>query len=514
MSKSGWIETIIALLISGVLVFFGTTSTKTSTDALSFSKKNSTPKEVYRVYLEGKSIGLLRSKQELEDYIDQEQSKIKEKYHVEKVYIPNDLDIVKEITYDEELSTSAEIYRRIKEIKGIESFTINGYKITIEGIDEETEEGTVEVPDQTIYVLDRTIFEGAVDKTIRAFIDGDEYEKFLAGTQTPITDVGKIIEDLYIKNSIKISEEKIPTGAKIYTSTEELSKYLLFGTTEDQQQYTVKMGDTIENVSFDNKLSPEEFLIANPTFKTAEDLLFPGQEVILGIVKPQFKVIEEDHVVERKEVEYGTKYENDNTQYVGYEKVKQEGQNGIQIITSKVQKNNGQIVNYIPVGTAVEVKPTVDKIIVRGTKRYQSSGTTVDGEVTVPVGSWVWPTNRPYQISSGFGWRWGKFHEGLDITGPGRGSPIYAANNGLVVQSGYTSINGNYITIKHSNGYYTSYAHMTTRYKSVGETVYAGDRIGAMGDTGYAFGVHLHFAVFRGMPYRGGTPINPYSVVR
>ena len=102
------------------------------------------------------------------------------------------------------------------------------------------------------------------------------------------------------------------------------------------------------------------------------------------------------------------------------------------------------------------------------------------------------------------------YHDGIDIAGAGYGSPIKAANNGLVVQSGYTNTNGNYIIIAHKNGYYTIYAHMSARYKQVGDVVMAGDKIGGMGETGFATGVHLHFAIWEGgTPYsRGSRALN------
>ena len=74
-----------------------------------FSKVLQNPKTVYRVYLKGESLGLIESKVELENYIDKKQSEIKEKYGVEKVYAPTDLDIVKEYTYYDKVSTIKEI---------------------------------------------------------------------------------------------------------------------------------------------------------------------------------------------------------------------------------------------------------------------------------------------------------------------------------------------------------------------------------------------------------------------
>ena len=63
------------------------------------------------------------------------------------------------------------------------------------------------------------------------------------------------------------------------------------------------------------------------------------------------------------------------------------------------------------------------------------------------------------------------------------------------------------------NGYYTIYSHMCNgcRYVNVGDYVQKGQVIGGMGQTGYATGIHLHFGVWKGFPYYGGTPVNPMN---
>jgi murein DD-endopeptidase MepM/ murein hydrolase activator NlpD len=68
---------------------------------------------------------------------------------------------------------------------------------------------------------------------------------------------------------------------------------------------------------------------------------------------------------------------------------------------------------------------------------------------------------------------------------------------------------GRNVVIQHSNGYYTVYAHLSKILVSEGQTVSRGQKIGAMGHTGVAYGTHLHFGVYIGKPYNGGRPINP-----
>ena len=140
---------------------------------------------------------------------------------------------------------------------------------------------------------------------------------------------------------------------------------------------------------------------------------------------------------------------------------------------------------------------------------------------SVGTGTWAWPTNQGYTISSPYGWRVDpingsrSLHTGTDIAGTGVGSPVYAADNGVVIMSEYHGSNGNYIIVNHNNGYYTSYSHMSKRISQVGDTVGKGQIIGLVGATGRATGPHLHFeAWYGGAPYRGGTRLNPMDLYR
>lgn len=486
MSKKGILITILCLILSSFVFFVGYT-------------KTDNPQELYRVYLSGETIGYIDDKDLLDKYIDEAQISLKEKYNVDKVYAPNNLDVVKEVTYNQKVSTEKEIYDKIKDIA---PFTINGYKITIKGLKEMNEEqGEIITDDVVVYVLDKELFHQAAKNTVSVFIPEEDYNNFINNTQPELKDIGTLIEDIYIKNEIIIKEGKISTKEKIFTDINELNKYLLFGTTEEQQKYTVKDGDVISDIAYNNKLSIEEFLIANPKFTSASNLLYEGQVVNLGLISPLFKLIEEDHVVEIQTQKYDTKIEYDKNLLVGYEKVKQQGVDGTIKVTKKVQKSNGEIESAIITAKEV-VKPSIPKIVIKGDKVIPTVGNP---------GVWYWPTNKPYVITSYYGWRWGKLHEGLDISGTGYGSPIYAANNGTIEKAGYTSINGNYIYINHNNGYYSIYAHMATLNVSVGQAVSMGDKIGTMGHSGYAFGTHLHFSIYKGYPYLGGYSVNPLN---
>jgi len=488
MGKKTIVLTIISLLLSSFIFFIRITYT-------------SEPKELYRVYLAGDTIGYIKNKELFEKYIDDEQTELKEKYKVDRVFPPNDLDIVKEYTYSNDIKTEKELY---EEIKDISPFTINGYIITIKGSEETSEDqGKYTTEDKKIYVIDKEVFTKSIKDAVQAFIPEETYNSFLNKTQTPIKDTGTIIEDIYLKNNITIKEAKISAEEKIFTTSDELDMYLLFGTTDEQKKYTVKSGDTISDIARNNKLNVIEFLIANPDFTSENNLLYEGQEVNLGLINPVFSLVEEDHVVTLETTKFETKIEYDNDVLVGYDKVKQEGSNGLSRVTRKIQKVNGEITQVVTTGTEI-ITPTVDKIIVKGNKVIPHIAN---------AGVWAWPTNKPYMISSGYGYRWGKKHEGVDITGTGGyGSPIYAANNGTVITSVYNSYNGNYIVIDHGNGILTVYAHLANRFVSEGQVVSMGQQIGTMGQTGFATGVHLHFSFYRERFITGrGYDLDPMS---
>ena len=487
-------EKIVIVLIMILSIFITT----------GFSNVSKTPKPAYRVYLKGESLGLIKSKKSLEEYIDKEQSAIKQKFNVDKVYVPSDLDIKKEITYSNDIKTNEQIY---EEIKDKSPFTISGYLVKIKQLDSKDQNGKkIKGKTLKLYVLDRKIFEKAIETTVKSFIPEEEYDKYAKDEQAKINDTGKIIENIYIKNKITITKQKIPVVEKIYQDESELSKFLLFGTTKDQAKYVVQAGDTIPDVSFNNKISTEEFLIANPDLSDANSLLTEGQVVTLGIINPQFSVVEEDHIVKDEESNYPSETIEDPNKCNSESTVTQAGVKGLNRITQKIQKVNGETTNTVTVNTEV-LKEATKEVITKGTKNCGWSGGY--GNLIVTKGMFGWPATCS-TVSSPFGYRWGVLHDGTDIAGCGYGSNIFSAESGTVVTVGYKFDNGQYITIRHDNGYYTMYAHLCSGcvYVKQGDRVTRGQPIGGMGQTGFATGVHLHYAIWTGPPYAGGRALN------
>lgn len=131
-------------------------------------------------------------------------------------------------------------------------------------------------------------------------------------------------------------------------------------------------------------------------------------------------------------------------------------------------------------------------------------------------GDWIRPSAGV--LTSGLGQRWGSYHAGIDLAAAGT-VPIYAAADGVVIQSYHSSSYGEVVFIAHSiNGqtYTTVYAHMRSGSRSVsnGQTVSQGQQIGLMGNTGQSTGQHLHFELHKGgWNQSKSNAINPVGIV-
>lgn len=124
---------------------------------------------------------------------------------------------------------------------------------------------------------------------------------------------------------------------------------------------------------------------------------------------------------------------------------------------------------------------------------------------STPLKGYIWPAKGV--LTSGYGWRWGRMHKGIDIAAP-IGTPILAAAPGVVVRSGWNSGGyGKLVEIKHTDGTITRYAHNNRLRVQAGQAVEQGQQISDMGSTGFSTGPHLHFEVHPG----GKSAVNPIA---
>ena len=130
--------------------------------------------------------------------------------------------------------------------------------------------------------------------------------------------------------------------------------------------------------------------------------------------------------------------------------------------------------------------------------QQQSSSSSAQ---VVGSGQLSWPVSG--SVTSGFGSRWGRMHEGIDIA-VGQGTPVHAAAAGTVIYAGWMEGYGNLVAIDHGNGLSTAYGHNSALACSVGQTVSAGEVIAYSGSTGHSTGPHVHFEV-----RVNGSPVDP-----
>ncbi len=149
---------------------------------------------------------------------------------------------------------------------------------------------------------------------------------------------------------------------------------------------------------------------------------------------------------------------------------------------------------------------------------HTGNGMIIGGGVS--ESGYMWPVPSIQTITSGFGWRWGTNHNGIDISDGSAGQSIAASKAGKIIvafnfcpnnypKNGTCSCGrcgnyGNHCYIQHDDGSVTRYAHMTTCYVKVGQEVEQGEIIGTIGTTGHSTGNHLHFEL-----HINGSAVDP-----
>lgn len=119
----------------------------------------------------------------------------------------------------------------------------------------------------------------------------------------------------------------------------------------------------------------------------------------------------------------------------------------------------------------------------------------IEDYANLGTGHFLWPVPHFYKVSSHFGPRGRKHHDGIDIPAP-KGTPIVSVDSGVVIYSdngirGY----GNMIVVAHSEEVFTVYAHNKKNLVDKGDKVKKGEIIGQVGNTGRSTGPHLHFEI-------------------
>ncbi|MBC8015188.1 MAG: peptidoglycan DD-metalloendopeptidase family protein [Sporomusaceae bacterium] len=170
------------------------------------------------------------------------------------------------------------------------------------------------------------------------------------------------------------------------------------------------------------------------------------------------------------------------------------------IDVNAIMTANGKADEHLSIG---------EKLFIPGGKKPQSTERQL-ARAEVPVSRgvserFVWPAAG--SLSSAFGYRWGREHNGIDLAND-VGTQIRAARSGRVVYAGWYSGYGYSVVIEHEQGYSTLYGHLNDYSVQKGQYVKGGQMIAYMGNSGNSTGPHLHFEI-----RKDGTPINPHNML-
>ncbi len=191
----------------------------------------------------------------------------------------------------------------------------------------------------------------------------------------------------------------------------------------------------------------------------------------------------------KKEIPFNVETQQDSTLYIGETITVNEGRVGSAEVKSETVYKNGSPESSRILSESIVAEP-VSRVIRVGTK-------TKD----VLKSGLLYPLTGI--LSSPFGERWGRNHEGIDIA-VSEGTVVKAAECGTVSFAGDGGTYGKLVKIDHGNGVVTAYAHLSQINVSVGQSVNSNTQIALSGNTGRSTGPHLHFEVVK-----NGTPLDP-----
>lgn len=284
------------------------------------------------------------------------------------------------------------------------------------------------------------------------------------------------VEEVLIKEKIDIVEQEVATS--LFRSKQEAVDILTRGT-DKMLSYVVQRGDSLWAIAQANNMTVDDLRKANPNIQG--DLIKEGENLNLIVPDPYVTLHSREVVTYTVSIPYSTEVTHDDSMWPWQETVTQAGQSGQKEVVEEIMRENGQEVSRRKISERILSYPVTRKLV-RGSKQVPEMGS----------GELAWPVQGT--ITSKFGPRWGSYHRGVDI-GAASGTPIIAADSGMVVFAGWNGGYGNLVKIAHGSNMQTWYAHLSKFAVSTGQEVKKGDVIGYVGSTGVSTGPHLHFEV-------------------
>lgn len=258
---------------------------------------------------------------------------------------------------------------------------------------------------------------------------------------------------------------------------------------EGEQTYTIQQGDSPSLVADKVGIPTQTLINLNP--EVTQSMLV-GDVLVISHEQPFLQTKTVKTVTEEKEIAFTTETELDHNKASGYEKVVQEGKNGLEEIVSEVTYIDGYETERTVISKTTLQEPVTAKIVVGSltSSQYNFSGSgTASTESN--VGGYIWPVNGGYISCPIWGY---SGHTGTDIAAPA-GTTIWASKGGTVAYAGWSNGYGYNVLINHGDGTKTRYAHCSSLAVYTGQQVSQGQVVGYVGQTGWASGNHCHFEI-------------------
>ncbi len=266
-------------------------------------------------------------------------------------------------------------------------------------------------------------------------------------------------------------------------STFEEAISILAGTDKELEKYTVVSGDTLSGIAEKFGMrSSVEIVALNPNLASGA-VIHIGDQIIIEKAVPLLSVIATKTVEYEEAVPFEIEKQDDPNIYQGEYSIVSKGIEGKVKNIATIKTENG-----------IEIKRDIleSEVLSEPVKEVRKVGTKVPPTFLNPASGY---------LSSRYGYRWGRNHNGIDIAGS-YGSAIKASAAGTVTYSGWMSGYGYYIVINHGNGFQTAYGHNAQNLVSKGQRVTQGQTIAKMGSTGRSTGTHVHFEIKKNGVYQ------------
>ncbi len=402
----------------------------------------------YEYSYNGRPLGIVKEQRDVLEILELASEELSQEYGSNIVIDPEeDITFRPVVSYGKEVDTEDDVLRRLTYMGEINA---QASAITVDG--------------KTMVIVE--------NETIAEQVLQDIKDLFLADSDSTEYEYIGFVEDV----KIEPCSTKLTNISNRTTAVEKLRNG-----GQQATEYIVQSGDSIYGICDKLGLSLSELSAMNPGLSETS-MIHVGDAITIQKEVPllTLKTIEVSTFAES--IPFETVYEDSNYYYQGESVTSREGVDGKASVTARLTKYNGETVEKEELSRETIIEP-VNKIILKGTKAVPPKKGT---------GTFIWPVQG--RVSYGFGYRWGRMHDGIDIPSS-TGVGIKAADGGTVTFAGWSGGYGYAIRINHGGNITTLYAHCSKLYVSVGDQVFQGQTIAAVGSTGNSTGPHCHFEV-------------------